>query len=215
MGIDRLAGRILIVEQRRRRHREVATPARKLLEAPPTFCRPGGQPDFSDQLVVLERRRQRAKKEVGGMDRPRALRAGHGDFSVAGDGDTGHLGSRIGMRDAASDGSTIADLIVSDMLHRGLEQRMCSRQPFVVLDVAPAHQRRADALGDILMSRNSGSLRRSTSRLGATIRKASMGIRLCPPAIGRASTPREASSATASERLPGQAYSSGGNFMDF
>src|SRR5262245_31493994 len=67
--------------------------------------------------------------------------------------------------------------------------------------------------GEIVMSRNCGSLRRSTSRRGEVRRNASMGIRLCPPAIGFASPSLAARSATASDRLVGHAYSSGGGFM--
>ena len=43
------------------------------------------------------------------------------------------------MRDAAAHGAAIADLVVRDMLDRGLQQRMGGRQARVVLDVAPAH----------------------------------------------------------------------------
>src|SRR5262249_6642810 len=66
----------------------------------------------------------------------------------------------------------------------------------------------------ILISRRSGSLRRSTRSEGVASRKASIGIRLWPPAIAFASPSREASSATASASVVGHAYSSGGNFMD-
>ena len=139
MGVDRLAGRILVVEQRRRRHREIAAAARELAEAPAALRRPGRQPDLGDDLVVLERGRQRPDEEVVGADRARPLRAGRGDLGVAGDGDAGHLGGGIGMRDAAADGAAVADLIVRDVLNRGLQQRMGGRQTRVVLDVAPAH----------------------------------------------------------------------------
>src|SRR5262249_39468568 len=66
---------------------------------------------------------------------------------------------------------------------------------------------------EILISRMSGSLRRSTSSVGAASRNASIGIRLWPPAIAFASS-RDARSATASDSVVGQAYSSGGNFID-
>src|SRR5499433_4420192 len=57
-------------------------------------------------------------------------------------------------------------------------------------------------------------LRRSARSEGVASRKASIGIRLWPPAIAFASPSREASSATASASVVGHAYSSGGNFMD-
>src|SRR5262249_42734956 len=69
-------------------------------------------------------------------------------------------------------------------------------------------------LAEILISRISGSLRRSTRSVGVASRKASIGIRLWPPAIAFASPSREASRATASASVVGHAYSSCGNFMD-
>src|SRR5262245_3167495 len=65
----------------------------------------------------------------------------------------------------------------------------------------------------IVMLLRSGSFRRSTSSDGCASRNAIIGIRLCPPAIGFASPSWEASSATASFKVEGQAYSNGGNFM--
>src|SRR5580704_4999425 len=65
----------------------------------------------------------------------------------------------------------------------------------------------------ILISRNSASLRKSTSSDGEATRNASIGTRLWPPASGFASPSWDANSATASEIVVGQAYSKGGNFI--
>ena len=104
--------------------------------------------NFGDDLVGLERRGQRALEEVGGLDGARAALADRGDDRVAGLADAGHLGRRIGMRDAAADRAAVADLVVRDMRHRGLEQRMRGVEPLVVENVAPARQRaEPDAVG--------------------------------------------------------------------
>src|SRR6202030_3262436 len=65
----------------------------------------------------------------------------------------------------------------------------------------------------ILICRSSASLRRSTSSDGEATRNASIGTRLWPPANGLASPSWDASSATASLIVVGQAYSKGGNFI--
>ena len=130
-----------------------------------------------------------------------------GDLGIAGDGDAGHFGRRIGMGDAAADRAAIADLVMRDMGDRGLEQRMRGREPLVVFDVAPAHhgaERRRPA-SEILMPRRSASLRRSTSNVGWASRKASIGTRLWPPAIALASPSCEARSWIASGSVVGQA----------
>ena len=63
----------------------------------------------------FERGRQRAQEEIGGLDGARAGLADDGDLRVAGQRDAGHLGGRIGMRDAAADGAAVADLVMRDV----------------------------------------------------------------------------------------------------
>ena len=43
------------------------------------------------------------------------------------------------MGEAAADRAAVADLIMRDMRHRCLEQRVRGLEPFVILDLAPAH----------------------------------------------------------------------------
>src|SRR5207237_7257776 len=51
MSIVRFAVRVLVVENRGRRHREVAAAAGEFLKSPAPARRPGGQADFDDDLV--------------------------------------------------------------------------------------------------------------------------------------------------------------------
>ena len=143
------------------------------------------------------------------------VRAGDGDLGVAGDADAGHLGGGIGMRDAAADGAAVADLVVRDMLDRGLEQRMRGGEPRVVLDVAPAHHgAEPHAVGGDL---DLAQLRRACAgRPAAPARppgrpaSASGSARRQWPA-----RPRHGRRAARRLRtsVAGQAYSSGGSFM--
>ena len=137
------------------------------------------------------------------------------DLGVAGHRDARHLGrrdrhARHCRRPCRGCGSDNARRARSRP-----QQRMRGREPLVVLDVAPAHHARRAARRPlpIVMLLRSGSLRRSTSSDGCATRNAIIGIRLWPPAIGFASPSCEASSATASASVAGQAYSKGGNFM--
>jgi len=61
------------------------------------------------------------------------------------------------MRARTADGAAVANLIVRNVGDRLLEKRMRGGEPFVIEDVAPAHQRaEADAVGadlDVLQAR--------------------------------------------------------------
>ena len=78
-------------------------------------------------------------KKSAALNHMRAGFADDGNLGIAGHGDAGHFGGRIGMGNAAADRAAVADLIMRDVGDRGLEQRMRGREPLVVLDVAPAH----------------------------------------------------------------------------
>ena len=141
MRVGCLAACVQIVERRDAGKREVAAPPRELVEAPAPLRRPGGQAHLDDDLVVGQRRGKCAGEEAAGGNDALAFRAENADLGVAGHRDAGHLGRRIGMREAAADGAAVADLVVRDMLDRGAEQRVRALQPLVVLDVAPARTR--------------------------------------------------------------------------
>ena len=84
---------------------------------------------------------------------------------------------------------------------------MRGREPLVVLDVAPAHHGAewTPSLVEILMRRRSGELAQVDQQRRRASRKASIGIRLCPPASALASPSPEARSCTASGSVVGQA----------
>src|SRR5262249_34848224 len=71
MGGAGLAVLVRVVENRRRRHGEVAAAPREFLKAPAPARRPGRQPDFDDDLVWRQRGRERALEEIGGLDHVR------------------------------------------------------------------------------------------------------------------------------------------------
>jgi len=70
---------------------------------------------LGDDLVGLQRRRQRAQEKIGGFDGARAGLADNGNLGVAGLGDARHLGGWIGMRQAAANRAAVADLIMRDV----------------------------------------------------------------------------------------------------
>ncbi len=57
------------------------------------------------------------------MVRVRA-RADYGDFGLTRDGDTRHLGCRIGVSETAAGGAAIADLMMGDVGDSSGEERM-------------------------------------------------------------------------------------------
>ncbi len=59
MGVARFAALVLVVENRGRRHREVAAAPGEFLKSPAPARRPGGQADFDDDLVRRQRGRER------------------------------------------------------------------------------------------------------------------------------------------------------------
>ena len=139
MGIARLATLVLIIEHRCRGHREVAAAAGEFLEPPAPAGGPGRKADLHDDLVCCQCRRQSSLEEIGCLNHMRAGFSNDGNLGIAGHGDPGHFGGRIGMGNAAANRAAVADLIMRDVGDRGLEQRMRGLEPFVVLDVAPAH----------------------------------------------------------------------------
>ena len=215
MGVARLAA-VLVVEQRAAGHGEIAAPAGEFLKAPAALRRPRRQADLGDDLVGLERGRQRALEEIGRLDHARAGLADDGDLRLAGHRDAGHFGGRIGMRDAAADGAAVADLVMRDMRDRRHQQRMrrarAARRRGCRAS-APWRRARTPSCADLDLVAAPASLRRSTSSDGAATRNAIIGTRLWPPASAFASPSCAASSATASESVVGQAYSKGGSFM--
>ena len=72
-ALRRLAGRIGVVEHRGAGQGEIAAPPREFLKAEAPPLGPRRQAHLDDDLVRLERRRQRAEEEIGGADR-RAFR---------------------------------------------------------------------------------------------------------------------------------------------
>src|SRR5438067_4116039 len=141
VGVARRAIGTEVIERGDAGERKVATALRELLEGPAPLARPWRQTQLDDQLVIRQRRRKRAGKEVAGADGARAFWPSGHDLSIASDRDTGQLGRRIGVREAAADRAAIADLVVRDVLHRCHQQRLRGLEALVVLDVAPAHAR--------------------------------------------------------------------------
>ena len=128
----------------------------------------------------------------------------------------GHLGGGIGMRDAAADGATIADLVVRNVLDGGLQQAAwavasrasssMSRQRTMAPSRTPS-ARNPDLLqlGQLAQSRPAASARQRGRRASAS-GSARRRWRV-PPRHGRqAARPLRTS-------VAGQAYSSGGSFM--
>src|SRR4029079_19628010 len=140
MGVGGLAALHVVIE-RDSANGEVAAAAGELLEAVAARGWPRRQMNLGDDFVGFERRGQRALEEIGRLDVARAALAHYGDFRIAGLRDAGHFGGRIGVGAGAADGAAVANLIVPDVGDRFLQERMRRGEPFVVEDVAPAHQR--------------------------------------------------------------------------
>ena len=80
------------------------------------------------------------KKSAAAICRP-ALRVLHVNQGVARDRKAGHFRGIVGMRETAADRAALADLIMRDMRHRRLEQRLRRQKTRVGFDVAPANAR--------------------------------------------------------------------------
>ena len=173
-----------VVIERDAGHGEIAAAAGELLEAVAPRGGPRRQMHLGDDLVGLERGGERALEEIGGLDGARAGLADHRDFRIAGLRNAGHLGRRIGVREAAADGAAVADLVMRDVRDRFLQQRMRGRRAACRRGCrasAPA-RRGARHPAPILISFRPGNFRKSTSSDGWAMRNAIIGIRLWPPA---------------------------------
>ena len=130
-----------VVEQRNAGQGKIAAPAGKFLERPATTGSPRRQPHFDDQLVRLERRRERAGKEISSLDDARpclpvtTILASQ-VMAMPGISAAGSAWAR-----AAADGAAVADLVVRDMANCFYEERMRAMQFLVAFDIAPARER--------------------------------------------------------------------------
>ena len=91
-----------------------------------------------DQLVRCQRGGERPEEERRRRNQPAAGRTDKREFGIAGDRDAGHLGGRVGMRQAAANGAALADLVMRNMRDGSGKERMRGRETCVRLDVAPA-----------------------------------------------------------------------------
>src|SRR5215468_8846915 len=83
MSVARLATLVLVVENRGRRHGEVAAAPGEFLKSPAPALRLNGQADFDDDLVRRQRGRERSLEEIGGLDYARARHSDKSELSVA------------------------------------------------------------------------------------------------------------------------------------
>ena len=122
--VRRAAGGVLVIKSGNSGKRKVAAPEREFLEGPAAFCRPRRQPDLDDQFVGCEHGGKRAGEELRGRHGAPPRSAGENELCVAGHGDAGHFGGRIGVREAAARGTPVADLVMRNMAYRGLQERL-------------------------------------------------------------------------------------------
>src|SRR5262249_35825529 len=122
-----------------RRQREIAPAASKFPKTEPPASCPGGEADFGDDLVRLQRRLQRAAEELRCGNRTRSGGAENRDPRATGNGKAWQFRSRVSMRQAAAHSTAIADLIMGDVAHRRDQERMRPGKPRVFKYVAPAH----------------------------------------------------------------------------
>src|SRR5579863_10593070 len=115
MGVAYPAALILVIKEGDAGEREIALPLREFAEGPAPILGPERQVQLGNDFVRLAQCRQRAREEFAGPYRPSSGGADQGDLSLAGHGDPGQLGGRVGMGKAAADGAAVADLIMRDV----------------------------------------------------------------------------------------------------
>ena len=160
---------------------------RELLECPAARRRPSRQAYAGDDLVGLQRGHQRADEERSRRNFPRSGRPTTSIVGIAQNCDAWQFCRGIGMSDAAADRAARADLMMGDMSHGRLSRAdapLTVRRWLRCRTSGPLRRGARHPSTAILSS--PGTRRRSTSREGCNSRKASIGIRLWPPEIGRA-----------------------------
>ena len=120
---------------------EIAVAARELDERMAMAFGPGTKPDRGDQLVVLQRGRERALREFRHAQASAFGSAADLDLRIEGHGNGGQLGGRIEMRQAAAQRAAIASLPVPDLADRCGEQRQALCHQLARLDIALARHR--------------------------------------------------------------------------
>ena len=121
------------------------------------------RPLTGSNLVRLAHCRQRPREEFAGTYGPSSCSTDEGDLGIAGHGNPGQFGGRVGMGKAAADGAAVADLIMRDVGDGPSQQRMRDVQPVMVLEIAPANpgaKPNAALAGNVA---EPGNRRRSTS----------------------------------------------------
>ena len=103
------------VEQCDAGHRKIAAPPGEFEKSPATADRPRRQFDFGQNLVSRQRCRQRTLKEIGRFVDTPSLRSDDFQLSLAGDRDPGHLGSRVGVGDRATDRAAVPNLVMRNV----------------------------------------------------------------------------------------------------
>ena len=188
MRIAHPAVPILVIKKGDAGDRKITLPLGEFLKGPAPMLRPERQVQFGNDLVRLAHCRQWPREEFAGRYGPSSRCTDEGDLGIAGHGNPGQFGGRVGMGKAAADGAAVADLIMRDVGHCLAQQRVRGGQPPIVLDVAPANPgakpNAALADGNVAEPGNPAQI---NEQLGAASRKARTGIRLCPPAITVAS----------------------------
>ena len=180
-------------------HREVAVAARHLLHRDARARRGVGEGDPRQDLIGLERGREVAGEEVGGVDRPGATGAASLERGVERERDRRELGGGIGVGEAAADRASCAGSRRGRCT--GPRSRAGARADAISADRSTARWRVIAPIVVLpLTSIDDSSVTRlrSMSAVGRARRNESRGMRLCPPARTFASSPCSASAATAS-----------------
>jgi hypothetical protein len=119
--------------------REITLPLGEFLKGPAPIRRPERQVQLGKDFV------RSAHVDNGPVKNSpaRMVRApcnpDEGNLGIAGHGNPGQFGGRVGMGKAAADGAAVADLIMRDVGDCLAQQRVRGGQPSIVLDVAPAN----------------------------------------------------------------------------
>ena len=92
-----------------------------------------------DYFVVSQTRRQRAEKEVGGVDALSAHCPGNLYLTIAGDNNAGHFRCGVGVSQAATDRTAIPYLVMRYVIDGCGDERIGGRQAGMFLNVTPAN----------------------------------------------------------------------------
>jgi len=107
---------ILVIKKGDAGEREITLSLGEFLKGPAPMLRPERQVQFGNNLVRLAHCRQWPREEFAGTYGPSSCSTDEGDLGIAGHGNPGQFGGRVGMGKAAADGAAVAE---SDNARRG------------------------------------------------------------------------------------------------